>query len=238
MRLIPSDADHPGAGACYIDGGVPEDGLLALERLFAALPVHPRGRCSQALSDRSYYCDAEGWVCALLGEAMRAGAAVARVEECLAEESLAQDCDGDLSALRHSCSSRVPACGSDDGDDGGRSSSAGCGHSLPCEGHALAHMRFLHYNEAGGGLPPHTDLSRTRREDGVVSRCTFLLYLSDCCVGGETVLLEKLVQPSDVLAAVTPRRGRLLLFPHLCPHLAREVVSQALPKVLLRGEVV
>jgi hypothetical protein len=65
---------------------------------------------------------------------------------------------------------------------------------------------------------------------------TFILYLTDCSAGGETVLLERLVQPS-VLATVTPRRGRLLVFPHACPHKAQPVVAHGLPKILLRGEM-
>ena len=101
----------------------------------------------------------------------------------------------------------------------------------------MTQMRFLQYAEVGGGLPPHVDLSRTRR-DGRTSRCTFILYLTDCEAGGETVLLERIAQPCRVHAAVTPRRGRLLLFPHLCPHLAREVVAEGLPKLLLRGEMI
>lgn len=107
----------------------------------------------------------------------------------------------------------------------------------PCEGEALPFMRFLLYAEAGGGLPPHMDLSRTDVR-GRHSRCTFILYLTDCASGGETVLLERLVQPSAVLASVTPRRGRLLVFPHACPHMAAEVVAHGLPKILLRGEMI
>ena len=98
-------------------------------------------------------------------------------------------------------------------------------------------MRFLCYAEAGGGLAPHTDLSRTRPCDGQISRCTFLLYLSDCASGGRTVLLEQLLG-GEVLAEVAPTRGRLLLFPHLCPHRADEVVAEGLPKLVLRGEMV
>jgi len=120
--------------------------------------------------------------------------------------------------------------------------------ALPCAGEAVAQMRFLIYAEAGGGLPPHTDLSRTRR-DGVTSKCTFLLYLTDCAAGGHTVLLDKLPNeertkrgqieaPPSVLAAVAPRRGRLLLFPHAAPHRADAVVAEGLPKILLRGEIV
>ena len=196
VRLVAPDADHPGAGACYIDGGVPEAALAALEALFHALPIHPRTKCSQGLSDRSYFCDAEGWVCRLLNNA---------------------------------CAAAVANAASDASADGG---------ALPCEGDAVMHMRFLVYAEAGGGLPPHVDLSRTRRSDDKTSKCTFLLYLTDCDVGGKTVLLERLQQPCEVLAAVTPRRGRLLLFPHICPHRADEVLQEGLPKLLLRGEMI
>ena len=38
-----------------------------------------------------------------------------------------------------------------------------------------------------------------------------------------------------VLASVAPRRGRLLLFPHVCPHAGLEVVDA--PKLFLRGEL-
>ena len=185
VTLIEPAVRHPGAGACYIDGGVPEELLLALDELFGRLPMAARQRCSQGLNDRSYFCDVEGWVTRALAEAVHA------------------------------------ACEA--------------GGVAPCQGSAMPQMRYLQYAEVGGGLPPHVDLSRTR--DGRTSTCTFILYLTDCERGGETVLLQRLAQPSRVHAAVTPRRGRLLLFPHLCPHLAREVVAEGLPKLLLRGEM-
>ena len=40
---------------------------------------------------------------------------------------------------------------------------------------------------------------------------------------------------SNVLATISPRRGRLLVFPHSCPHEGASAVS--LPKILLRGEM-
>merc|ERR1719458_597788 len=98
----------------------------------------------------------------------------------------------------------------------------------------MPHMRFLHYVEVGGGLPPHVDLSRTGI-DGRRSTHTFILYLADCNEGGETVLLQRMEDDEAVvIAEVEPRRGRLLLFPHQCPHLARPTVE--IPKLLLRGE--
>ncbi|EOD27178.1 putative transketolase [Emiliania huxleyi CCMP1516] len=111
------------------------------------------------------------------------------------------------------------------------------GWGVPIVGTPIAHMRFLLYAEAGGGLPPHVDLSRTDAT-GRTSTHTFILYLSGCAEGGETVLLESLsLGKGSVRAAVTPVRGRLLLFPHACPHLARPVVAEGLPKLLLRGEM-
>jgi hypothetical protein len=37
------------------------------------------------------------------------------------------------------------------------------------------------------------------------------------------------------LAKVSPRKGRLLIFPHLTPHEGMEVAD--VPKILLRGEL-
>ena len=41
--------------------------------------------------------------------------------------------------------------------------------------------------------------------------------------------------PRATLAACAPRRGRLMLMPHACPHSAAPVES--VPKLLIRGEV-
>jgi hypothetical protein len=98
------------------------------------------------------------------------------------------------------------------------------------------HMRFLHYAHPGSVLAPHVDLSRTDLF-GNCSSHTFILYLNDCESGGETSLLGDLsvADRNEILAKVSPRRGRLLLFPHCCPHEGNGVVD--VPKVLLRGEV-
>lgn len=72
---------------------------------------------------------------------------------------------------------------------------------------------------------------------------TFILYLTDCESGGETRLLRKvpgrnfkLTEQENTLAAVQPRAGRLLVFPHSCPHSGAEVTC--VPKLLLRGEMI
>ena len=77
---------------------------------------------------------------------------------------------------------------------------------------------------------------------------SFLLYVTDCVSGGETVLhscrpgdaaLAKqggvAPGPRTALLKVAPRSGRLLLMPLECPHSAAAVVGA--PKVLIRGEV-
>ena len=105
-------------------------------------------------------------------------------------------------------------------------------------------LRFLRYRSAGGVLPPHTDLAKVDDRaaslggESARSTHTFLLYLTDDAVGGGTALLQTL-RPGGVenaLAVAQPRRGRFLLFPHVCPHEGLAVC--AAPKVLLRGELV
>jgi hypothetical protein len=76
---------------------------------------------------------------------------------------------------------------------------------------------------------------------GRTSSHTFILYLTGCQQGGSTVLLDQMRTPSagaaGIRASIMPVRGRLLLFPHMCPHLAQPVLAEGLPKLLLRGEM-
>jgi len=72
---------------------------------------------------------------------------------------------------------------------------------------------------------------------------TFILYLTDCESGGETILLRQvpgrrftMSMQENTLATVRPRAGRLLVFPHACPHAGAEVTC--VPKLLLRGEMI
>jgi E3 ubiquitin-protein ligase listerin len=99
------------------------------------------------------------------------------------------------------------------------------------------HMRFLSYSESGAVLAPHVDLSRCDANTGRRSTHSFLLYLTDCDQGGETALLGAVSgeQRSLILASVKPKRGRLLVFPHRCPHEGLKV--EDVPKLLIRGEV-
>jgi 2OG-Fe(II) oxygenase superfamily len=99
------------------------------------------------------------------------------------------------------------------------------------------YMRFLYYKDAGAELAPHVDLSRADSDTGLRSTHSFLLYLTTCDAGGETALLQGLPlgERNIILAKVQPVRGRLLIFPHQCPHEGFAVID--VPKLLIRGEV-
>lgn len=58
------------------------------------------------------------------------------------------------------------------------------------------------------------------------------VWCYEVLVPGADVLCGVLYQ---VLAAVVPKRGRMLVFPHKCPHAGGVVLDP--PKLLLRGEL-
>ena len=99
------------------------------------------------------------------------------------------------------------------------------------------YMRFLCYSKQGTDLAPHIDLCRVDADSGKRSTHSFLLYLTDCDAGGETTLIGDITGDArfKVLAKVSPRRGRLLLFPYRCPH--EGLAVKDVPKLLIRGEV-
>lgn len=97
------------------------------------------------------------------------------------------------------------------------------------------HMRFLCYEDSEIDCSPHIDLSRVDMLSGKRSTHSFLLYLTCCKNGGETVLLENIADSKQVVALVNPLRNRLLIFPHQCPHKGNPTMD--VPKLLIRGEV-
>ena len=133
---------------------------------------------------------------------------------------------------------------------------------LPCC--CFPRMRFLNYQKPGGMMKPHVDLSKShlfRKEEALMLSCdrqsmvvestfTFILYLTDCSDGGETVFLRRLgdkkssrdpkigvdEDSSNIISRVSPKRGRLLIFPHEAPH-AGAPVGREVPKLFLRGEL-
>lgn len=237
---------HPGAGSVLIEEAVATQDVAALLALHATLPVAPKDKPSPI--DRAYFADAHGWLAPLIARAVESalpllapgGAAPHAVEK--------QPSQGDTRSAE----------GRPGTPDSSAAGGAGLGTSGPVEeGRLRAPMagwrctvaplvRFLHYTSAGGSLPAHVDLCRVL-SGGARTSHTFLLYLNDCEVGGETLLLSARegdaalapaggVAPGDrsVLARVRPRRGRLLVTPHACPHLAAATTS---PKLVLRGEL-
>ena len=201
-------ADVPsGVGAMYVDDGLPEPFLAAAEELMAAVhAAGPRSACSDA--SRSRFADIDGWVREGLARAIERGI----------------DADGGFRT-------------------GDRPTPRARAVVLP-------RMRFLRYPEPGGRLAPHVDLRKCDEETGGRSTHTFCLYLATCERGGETVLLDRVRDPTDPMSdrvgvtafggeaggrgVCAPRRGRVLVFPHDCPHAGRPVVD--VPKLLLRGE--
>lgn len=110
---------------------------------------------------------------------------------------------------------------------------------LGTEVSVLPRMRFLFYGVEGGDMQPHTDLAK-KNLAGVSSTHTFMLHLADCEEGGETVYLEKLPPARGamtILARAQPKRGRLILFPHVCPHAGLPVVNHPPRKLFVRGEL-
>ncbi len=142
---------------------------------------------------------------------------------CDCEEWVQKTLEGCVDAAR-----TILACGK---KSRSKASSSGC---RPPPSSVFQHIRFLNYERPGGILPPHVDLCRLDNASGFRSTHTFILYLTDCGTGGGTALLHQLKDPK-VISVVQPKRGRALIFPHLCPHSGLEVVCA--PKLLLRGEV-
>jgi hypothetical protein len=214
-----------------VDGAFDEAFLQRLDQLSQVLPIAAAIKGSNdriGISSRQYYCDTEGWV----------GKAFARA----------------FHALPRQQSDQIP--------EGGCASDSA--HLQSDSAHLLPHMRFLRYRYEGGDLPPHVDLSRTDRR-GRRSTHTFLLYLCTNERGGATALLPPPIPASKhkssvafekepmgetvkfgtsavstalgcySQAEVSPVRGRLFVFPHMCLHAGLPVIDT--PKHLLRGEV-
>lgn len=207
---------HPGCGSGYADRGFSREWLQRLQDTWEKLPTHVADTTAGNTSSKSYtltcanrslFCDAEGWVEAELAP--------------LAEK-----------LLLHTAATGVRVA----------------------ELKVLPRMRFLSYTTKGGSMQPHVDLAKRDPSNSIrLSTHTFMVHLADCKSGGETVLFKKLVgavaavdaselsaegkvhMPDGVLAAVSPVRGRLLIFPHACPHAGLPVKS--VPKLFLRGEL-
>ena len=188
--LIPRTTKHPGAGSFIIDEALSMEHIEWLLSLHERVPVETTSKKKKEglCSERSYFCDASGYVRSALQ------AAIWNAQEVVSPEV-----------------------------------------GLVIQ--VFAHMRFLDYSVVGTTLNPHVDICRVDPISGRRSTHTFILYLTDCPQGGETSLLGDVSgeKQSQILACISPKRGRLLLFPHACPHEGNAV--RDVPKILLRGEV-
>eukprot|EP00793_Prasinoderma_coloniale_P001233 PRCOL_00005005-RA len=206
--LIPVGDAHAGAGSYYIDDAFDEGFLCALERLFCTLP-----------STRE------------CGGADKAAAAATTIGGKLAKKA-----PGGPMRRHYSDAERLVS-------DALRRALSLLPEGSPTQAHTYS--RFLHYTTGGEGMAPHVDLSKKKPYacsdvTDMGTTHTFLLYLRDTEIGGATVLLRRVMEQycdADVRAAVRPRRNRLLLFPHPCPHAGEPVVAGH-EKLLLRGELV
>lgn len=107
--------------------------------------------------------------------------------------------------------------------------------SISRDFHVFRYQRFLEYRKKGSSLDPHTDGTKVCDDTKRKSTHTLLLYLSDCQQGGETLLLKHCAWDAPVLYVTTPMRGRILIFPHACPHAGN--IVESVPKICLRAEV-
>ena len=213
--LLEPRLDHPGAGACIVDNSISEEALIYLEQLSQSLPIISCDGTDEMIlttndkaqyrPTRSYYCDSESVI-----------------------QDMLQNC---VDAARKEFNTQL----FEDETKNRTQDDTYFQHNKKPPSSVLHHIRFLHYKQQGGRLPPHVDLCRIDDSSGHRSTHTFILYLTDCTAGGGTALLQHLNDPK-VLAVAQPKRGRALIFPHLCPHSGLEV--ECVPKVLLRGEVI
>ncbi|CAJ1934306.1 unnamed protein product [Cylindrotheca closterium] len=183
--LIPKESSHPGASSFTVEDAFSPSQVELLLELCESLPIDlDQKKKGTQCSDRSYYCDAEGYIRQVLESAI-SNALVASSDDVV----------------------------------------------------VFPYMRFLMYKEKGTILAPHVDLCRVDHASGRRSTHTFIAYLTDNNDSGETTLLGDVSGEgrSKIMARVSPRRGRLLVFPHVCPHEGNEV--DQVPKIILRGEV-
>ena len=211
--LIDSSKDHPGAGSYIFDNALTEEELCYLDSLWKSLPIVDA--CDEV--DEQY----TGAVTVSKNEYRPS-----RRYFCDAEEEIQYMLKGCVQAARNAYNKE---CNSES------STTANSSIIKSSPSSVFKHIRFLTYEKPGGVLPPHVDLCRVDDASGVRSTHTFILYLTDCDHGGGTALLKSLKDP-QVLAVAQPKRGRVIMFPHSCPHSGLEV--SVVPKVLLRGEVI
>ena len=216
--MSPLSNHHPGAGSYIIDNAISSSQVQILLDLHSNLPIDVTQKKKNLLcSERSYFCDADLDICQLLERVIcQVGLAASSSTSRTRKQKGAAAVDDKIQTTAKRCK-------------------------------VLPHMRFLNYSNPGGSLSPHVDLCRVdsfcsssstgeRPHQERRSTHTLILYLTTCQRGGETSLLEENSPESNILSSISVVQGRMLLFPHPCPHQGNEVVD--VPKILLRGELI
>jgi hypothetical protein len=120
------------------------------------------------------------------------------------------------------------------------------------------YMRFMKYY-AGGKHAPHYDALYEDKTNSYVTLMSWVIYLNTPTgTGGAFQFVEdgqgalppskrdrsdwrRLAEPSEVAAAVAPREGRLLVFPHWLGHQVQlytaPEASEAARRLIIRGDV-
>jgi hypothetical protein len=258
QTLVDPAMDHPGANYSFIvDDAIPEDVLVRLERTWEASTAEAAAAVETALGEESDELAEKLRVSDGSSDAVNDSTRDAARAKAIAEGTDARS----MERLRaDTCATRAHFC---DVRGWARSAvlAAARESGMPARG-VHPQFRILHYPNPGGVMAPHVDLSKALdRVDSTWSAAdlvgdamnqmkpalqtthTFLLYLRTCESGGETALLREVkndvgaagAETAHSLAEVKPVRGRLLVFPHDCPHAGRPVVDTN--KLVLRGEL-
>mmetsp|Transcript_2358 Transcript_2358/g.4434 ORF Transcript_2358/g.4434 Transcript_2358/m.4434 type:complete len:655 (+) Transcript_2358:613-2577(+) len=184
---------HPGAGSFIVDGGFEDAFLDRLRRCWESLPVAPPTKPS--CSDRSYYCDSEGWVRLGIQKCLQNIGPETTVSVALPNMRFLHYGQAGGYLVPHTDLSRTDA-----------------------KGRTSTHTFLLYIDNCGTGgetaLLEHLPKGASREDQAEIPS-----------KNGESLPGVRTPHNVPVLAAVAPKRGRIFAFPHLCPHEGLPVVD-------------
>jgi hypothetical protein len=227
--LIPPTLEHPGAGAMLVDHCFDSKWLEAMDSLYAQLPLVGSER-ARTCAVRSYHCDVDGFI----------ADALQPVVECALQQQHEQYKQYEHGKSAGRCTV-LPRCrfltylelGGD------------------MQPHVDLSKQLDEYEPRCHAKSTHTFMIHLADCDQG-GETVFLTHLNS--IGSRQVdgrdkkpepglephqqnesYLEEMDRLQTVLGAAAPRRGRLVVFPHGCPHAGLSVL--AVPKKFLRGEL-
>lgn len=239
--LIPPALEHPGAGALVVDKCFNSGWLEAMDKLYEQLPLVGSER-ARTCAVRSYHCDVDGFIADTLRPVVEC--ALQRQQEqyehCTRAKSMRRctvlprcrflaylEAGGDMQphvdlskqldeydARCHAKSTHTFMVHLADCDQGGETVFLSHLNALSSRKPGSLEQDFEEKDERGLALQRQNDSSEDQRE---------------------TIPTEGQDKKVGLLGAAIPRRGRLVIFPHACPHAGMPVLS--VPKKFLRGEL-